>query len=407
MKTKGIHYSRVIAFTGLLSLLLIYILLWRSMISDPALRSGSDFSGLYTYARIFQTRGIAYINDPQEQQRVQSEIVGRQVHPILYTHLPMNAPLASLLVDEDYVGSFQRWAMVLLVVNALNTWLLMRLVNVRAFQWEHIVVLSAGAFLFFPTFSGFLNGREEVFLLLGLILWVCGLSSKRDFLAGLGLSLACIRPQLALMLAIPFLFRQRRVFYGFALGGAVLAGANLALVGMDGAVKYMESVRYIENTVWYEAHALDMPTLSGIIRRNFILENPAPARAFVWASYGLGIAAFSWLWHRSAVIEEPQLGLVSIGAVFLAPYAHYHDLILLLIPLFCLIRIFLKLEFAKGYPLAMGPLVVSLLTMLGFVGSETLKFPLAYGLMILLAGLSAGSDRIIHGRSVRAPAGEL
>jgi hypothetical protein len=55
----------------------------------------------------------------------------------------------------------------------------------------------------------------------------------------------------------------------------------------------------------------------------------------------------------------------------------------------------------------MGPLVVSLLTMLGFVGSETLKFPLAYGLMILLAGLSAGSDRIIHGRSVRAPAGEL
>ena len=394
----NINYRRIFAFAGLFSLLLIYIFLWIFMIADPKMRSGSDFSGLYTYGRIFETRGIAYIHDIEEQKKIQGEIVGHEVAPIVYTHLPMNAPLAAALVDEDYVGSFKRWAIVLLLLNALNVHLLARLLKSIRFTKENLLILCMGTFLFFPTFSGFINGREDVILLLGVILWVAGVLSKKYFLAGLGLSLTAIRPQMALILAIPFFFRHRNVFWGFALGSSLLAGINLAVDGIDGAVKYVESIRYIENTVWLETHSYDMPTISGIIRRNFVFDDPDPARTLVWICYVLGIAVFSVAWHRSAEITEKHLGLASTASIFLLPYAHYHDLILLLIPIFCFIRIFGRRNVMDQYYLSIGPLVVSLLAGMGFAGSGNMKFPIAYAIMLGLGILLIGSDKVIRNR---------
>lgn len=394
----NLNYRRIFAFAGSFSLLLVYIFLWAFMIADPKMRSGSDFSGFYTYGRIFETRGIAFIHDIEEQKRIQGEIVGYEVAPIVYTHLPMNAPLAAALVDENYVASFKRWAVVLLLLNALNVHLLIRLLKPISFTKENLVILSMGTFLFFPTFSGFINGREDVILMLGTAAWVAGVLSKRYFLAGLGLSLTAIRPQMALILAIPFFFRHRNVFWGFALGGSLLAGINLAVDGIDGAVKYIESIRYIENTVWYETHSFDMPTLSGIIRRNFEFADPGPVKILVWACYGLGIAAFSMIWHRSAGINEKHLGLISTASIFLLPYAHYHDLILLLIPIFCLIRIFGKWNVADRYYLSIGPLVISVLAAMGFAGSGIMKFPIAYAIMLGLGILLIESDKLIGGR---------
>lgn len=389
---RGLNYRRVFAFTGLFSLFLIYIFLWLDMIEDPAQRSGSDFSGLYTYGRIFQTRGIAYIHDFDEQKRVQSEIVGYEVVPIIYTHLPFNAPLAAVLVDEDYVGSFKRWVVVLLLVNALNAAMLVTLLETDMFTKEQILFIGIGAFLFFPTFSGFVNGREDMFFLSGVILWVWGVLSRKYFLAGLGLCLTAIRPQLALILAIPFLFRHRNVFWGFVLGCSVLAGINLALVGIDGAWMYVDSIRYIENTVWYEAHSFDMPTLSGILRRNFEFIDPEPVKSIVWLCYGLGIAVLSVYWYRCPQVDEMHLGVLTTGAIFLLPYAHYHDLILLLIPIFCLVRRLTRQNTVDQYYLAISPLIVSFLTALSFAGSGALKFPITYFVMFALVWLLIGSD---------------
>jgi hypothetical protein len=276
--------------------------------------------------------------------------------------------------------------------------LLVRLVEANQFTKEHLFILGMGTFLFFPTFSGFMNGREDMFLLLGVILWVSGILSRKYFLAGLALSLTVVRPQIALILAIPFFFRHRNVFWGFVLGSSILAAINLALVGTDGALKYIESIRYIENTVWNEPHSFDMPTISGIIRRNFELDNPAPAKAFVWACYVLGIAAFCVVWRRSPEINEKHLGLLPIASIFLLPYSHYHDLILLLIPIFCLIRIAGKQNGLDPNYLAMGPLAVSVVALLGFAGSGTLKFPIIYLIMFALGTLLIRWEKMIENR---------
>jgi hypothetical protein len=398
---KNLNYGRILVFAGLLSLLLVYIFLWSFMMADPKARSGSDFSGFYTYGRIFETRGVEFISDIDEQKKVQSEIAGYEVVPIVYTHLPVNAPLAAMLVDEDYVASFKRWAIILLLLNTLNIHLLIKWIDVRPFDRENLVILCMGAFLFFPTFSGFMNGREDGIVLLGMILWGWGVFSGKYFLAGLALSLTATRPHIALFLAIPFFFRHRNVFWGFVLGSSVLAALNIALVGIDGAFNYAESIRYIENTVWYESHSFDMPTISGIVRRNLSFNDMGPVKTAIWACYLLGIVLFCWYWHKSRDLDEKHIGLISIAAIFLLPYAHYHDLILLLIPIFCLIRLVQKQKgnMIPSYSLFVLPLVVSLLAAAGFAGSGQMKFPIVYGIMFVLAWLLLRPEKFFRNTS--------
>ena len=238
------------------------------MLADPNQRTRSDFMGFYNFGRIYQNRGIQYIYDIQEQQKIEEQVVGHPVTVIFYTHLPFIAPLAKLIVDENYVDSFKRWAVVLLLLNAVNVYLLVNMLEIKKFTKDNLFILYMGAFFFDPTFSGFINGQDIAILLFGAIVWARGMLSRNYFLAGLGLSLTTIRPQIALFLAIPFFFRHRTVFWGFVLGSLTLAAISVALLRMDGTLKFIESIRYIEGTIWRNSTRLtcrQFPASSGVI----------------------------------------------------------------------------------------------------------------------------------------------
>ena len=392
----NLDIRRMLALGGCFSLLLYFAFSWTSMLADPNQRTGSDFMGFYNFGRIYQTRGIQYIYDIQEQQKIEEQVVGRPVTVIFYTHLPFIAPLAKFIVDENYVDSFKRWAVVLLLLNAVNVYLLANMLEIKKFTKDNLFILYMGAFFFDATFSGFINGQDIAILLFGAIVWARGMLSRNYFLAGLGLSLTTIRPQIALFLAIPFFFRHRTVFWGFILGSLTLAVISVALLRIDGTLKFIESIRYIEGTIWREPHAFDMPTISGIIRRNFEILDPAPVKALIWIFYVLGIAGFCVWWRKSVEINEKHIGLIVLAAILLLPYAHYHELTLLLVPIFCLLRILEKNTAIQQYHLAVLPLVVSWLSILGFIGSGALKFPIVYVVMFLLAYLLITSGKILQ-----------
>ena len=139
-----------------------------------------------------------------------------------------------------------------------------------------------------------------------------------------------------------------------------------------------------------------MPTISGIIRRNFEILDPAPVKALIWIFYVLGIAGFCVWWRKSVEINEKHIGLIVLAAILLLPYAHYHELTLLLVPIFCLLRILEKNTAIQQYHLAVLPLVVSWLSILGFIGSGALKFPIVYVVMFLLAYLLITSGKILQ-----------
>ena len=392
----NINFRRILAFVGIFSLALYFSLSWSNLLADPDQRTGSDFMGVYVFGRITQTIGIQHLYEIAEHQKIEEQVVGHPVTPIFYTHLPFMAPIAAAIVSQDYLVSFKRWALVLLLLNALSVYLLANLLDLKRFTRENALILILGAFFFDPTVSGFMNGQDTAILLLGAALWTWGMFSRRDFLAGLGLSLTTVRPQAALLLAVPFLFRHRNVFWGFVLGSSILAGLSLWLLKMDGTLKFLDSLRYIESTIWVEPHSFDMPTISGIIRRNFTVTNPSLAKAFVWSCYLAGLAGFSLWWYKSPEIDERHIGLIILAAIFLLPYAHYHELTLLLIPIFCLIRILQRQDTVQPYYLAVLPLIVSWLSALGFLGSGWLKFPIIYTVMFALAYLLMTSGKILQ-----------
>jgi len=392
----NINFRRILAFVGIFSLALYFSLSWSNLLADPDQRTGSDFMGVYVFGRITQTVGIQHLYEIAEHQKIEEQVVGHPVTPIFYTHLPFMAPIAAAIVSQDYLVSFKRWAVLLLLLNALSVALLANLVDLKRFTRENALILILGAFFFDPTVSGFMNGQDTAILLLGAALWTWGMFSRRDFLAGLGLSLTTVRPQAALLLAVPFLFRHRNVFWGFVLGSSILAGLSLWLLKMDGTLKFLDSLRYIESTIWVEPHSFDMPTISGIIRRNFTVTNPSLAKAFVWSCYLVGVAGFSLWWYKSSEIDERHIGLIILAAIFLLPYAHYHELTLLLIPIFCLIRMLQRQDTVQPYYLAVLPLIVSWLSALGFLGSGWLKFPIIYTVMFALAYLLMTSGKILQ-----------
>lgn len=393
---RRLNYRRIFTIVGILSLLLYFILTWMNMMANPDQRTGSDFIGFYNFGRIYQLKGIQSIYDIAEQQKIEEQVVGRPVTVIFYTHMPFLAPIARALVNEDYLASFRRWAIILLVLNAVNVYLLINTLNVQKFSKENLFLLCVAAFLFDPTFSGFMNGQDIAILLFGVIVWMWGTLHEKYFLAGLGLSLATIRPQIALFLVIPFLFRNRQVFWGFALGALTLAAISVGLLKVNGTLKFIDSLRYIESTIWYEKHSFDMPTVSGIIRRNFTVTNVALAKGFVWTYYFLGIIGFSTWWYRSQEITEKHIGLIVLAGIFLVPYAHYHELTLLLIPIFCILRILQRDESSPPYYLVVLPLIVSWLSALGFIGSGAMKFPMVYFIMLSLGYLLITEGRIMQ-----------
>jgi hypothetical protein len=391
---RRIDLRRILTIAALFSLILYYSIYWIRLLNDPDQRTGSDFMGVYVFGRIAQTIGIQHLYDIGEHQRIEEQVVGHPVTVIFYTHLPFMAPLAAAIVTQDYIQSFKRWAILLLTLNAVSIYVLSNLVDMKRFTRENWWILLLGAFFFDPTVSGFMNGQDTALLLLGAALWAWGMFSKKYFLAGLGLSLTVVRPQAALFLAIPFLFKHRNVFWGFVLGSSVLAGLSIGLLKLDGTVKFLDSLRYIDGTTWTQTHSFDMPTISGIIRRNFTVTNISLAKSFVWACYILGIVAFCIWWYKSEEIGERQIGLIAIAAIFLLPYAHYHELTLLLIPIFCVLRILQEQNTVPQYYLAVLPLVVSWLSAIGFTGSGILKFPIVYLIMISLGYLLLTNGKI-------------
>jgi Glycosyltransferase family 87 len=388
------HPRRLFTNVGLLSLALIYILSWINMIDDPKQRTGSDFIGFYSFGRIAQIQGFENIYNVKAQENIEEAVVGFQIIPEFYTHVPFIAALADLIVDSNYINSFIRWAIVLLFLNAASSYLLVRILPQGDFEKEETFCLFAGVFLFFPAFSAFMNGQDDAILLLGLAVWLWGIFSERPFLAGLGLSLTTVRPQTALFLAIPFLFNQRKVLWGFALGGLILIIISWALVKTEGMVSFINSLKVIESTIWTEPHTLDMPTISGMIRRNFKVIDITLVRNLIWGCYLAGIIVFCMVWHKSKEILEKQIGLLALFSILLIPYAHYHDLVILLIPIFCLIRVLSSRKIIKTGLLSTLPLIVSLIAMIGFAGLGYLKFPLIYLVMLILGYLLLFPDHI-------------
>ncbi len=321
---------------GIISLSLIYIILWAQMITNPAERTGTDFIAFYTAGRVAREHGVAHVYNIAYQQEIQEKLLGFSLanhQPLLYNHLPFLIPLLYLIIQKNYILSFFLWLLLLFIVYGASFLLLFHILPQNWHKKTKKRLILSG-FLFFPLFSSLLLGQDTAFLFLGVTLFLYGIRREEDALAGLGLAITTVRPHLSLVLALPLLFKKRKAFLHFLVFGGGLALFSFALLGTAGTKSFINILKLSGAGEWYGMQEAAMFNLSGLLIRLFPALPIQTVHIIGWSAYLLAIIALAFTQKRAEKLQDEHLSLSIIFSLFFAPHLHYHDLSLLLIPLF-------------------------------------------------------------------------
>jgi hypothetical protein len=360
--------------------------LWVRLINDPVERTGADFIHFYSAGRVAQEYGFSRVYDLKLQQNFEQEQVGFVLAPgqiMPFNHLPYLIPLLRLVMSKNYIASFYRWDAIMIVLFILALFVLSRSVKKPGLERISILIAAIGGILFLPVFVSLQNGQDTAILFLGAAIWVYGLLSGKDLLAGLGLSLTTVRPHIALLLAIPILFRYRKVLLGFLLGSGALAVFSVLILGANGMKQFIDVLLLTAGGNWYGTHQEAMLNLIGLLLRTLPIRAEI-IRGIGWAFYGLTLIFLCILWSRKTDLQDGRIGLTITLIVFAVPHLHFHDLSLLLIPIYELIRFSAQGRFLKKETALVLPIAVSLILLLSNA-AFWLHYTIPYLIMLALA----------------------
>jgi hypothetical protein len=383
---KRVDFRRVFVIAGLASLAVVYAVLWVRMITSPAERTGSDFMAFYAAGRVAQNEGAAQVYSLSLQQAVQEQVVGFDVLPeqiLPYYHPPFLVPLLEVLVNSDYVESYMRWTIFQASLYLAGAGVLVGLLSAESFKRGQILLVLAGLLTFFPLFVSLLNGQDTALLFLGATLWLAGLLAGREWLAGLGLALMTVRPHIALLLAIPFVFRRRAVWWWFLLDAGVLGVVSIFAVGIQNIRNFVQLLLLSAGGEGYGIQEQAMVNLIGLLTRLIPGLGTQIIHWIGWSVYFGTLIGLCVLWRRSRIINEILIGLATTLAVFAVPHLHYHDLTLLLVPIVAAQLVLMRGGFMRAREAALAPLVVSFILLFGSL-LPALKYNVPYLVMILL-----------------------
>ena len=313
-------------------------LIWYGIIMwhfKPDPHQPTDFIIFYTAGRIAATGRYDLIYDLEAQRAVHQELLGvpLAVNQFLpFNHPPMFVPLIQLIAGGNYTTSYWGWVAILAAFLVAAMIVFNRLLQAEKMEAGSRWLLILVSVLFYPLFISLFRGQDSVIVFLGVMLWMYGLLSNRDALSGAGLALAVLRPQVALMLAIPFLVKRRKVWWWFCGFASLLAIYSLLLVGWNGVRDFFFLIGVSAQGQWYGMEQRAMLNFTGLVMRLFPQGNLNIIHTVAWGLFCVGLAMLSIWWKRSPEIRLRQIVVAVTFSVFAAPHLFYHDLTLLLIP---------------------------------------------------------------------------
>ena len=378
---KKINSQRLILITGLTALVISYSLLWIRMMNDPVENTGSDFITYYTVGVIANRYGLENVYDFQLQKAVEEEIVGFKIadaNVMPYNHIPLINPLLALLagaVGGRYLLGLSVWAVVLLLVYIPAVWILLQ---IRAELLEASFVNLMAFVLFFPLFVSLLNGQDTFLLFLGAVLLVSGVLNHKDWSAGMGLALMTVRPQIALMMALPFIFTNRRIWWRFCVSALLFVLISIIPLGVSGVKDFLN----IMSTAVVGSKDTAMFNIIGFLSRALPAGQARTIQLIGWGAYVLGVIGLCILWKKCKEVDERVLGLALVLSLLVSPHLVYHDLTLLMIPLVIAIWKGVEAGLLLKKDATSVILIISVLLLLSFVQTAA-----QYAAVYLLIGV--------------------
>ena len=383
------HMRGVLAVALLLGtwLMLIasYVRQWIGVYELPGL-GGIDFISFYTAGRIARAGTYRQLYDLATHYAIQSAIVGPDFVPggvIMSQHPPFLAPLLGLISFDDFKAAYLAWSAILCCVLVLCCIVAARFLRANDVEQRSAVVLAIGAALFYPVFISVLKGQDTAFVLLGALVWMWGLHTRHERIAGVALALVWLKPQLGLAIAIPLLAARNRSAWWFCGATALLGLYSLLLVGWGGLVDLLGLMRLSAAGWGYGTNQDAMFNFLGLMIRTAPALDSATLDALKWTVYLLTIAGLCWFWwNRRDALSVREIGVAIPFMLFASPHLHQHDLSLLVLP--ALGALALWWSRVRGREIALLVLlpVLSLLQIFSDLYSRVLHYAAGYALMI-------------------------
>lgn len=196
--------------------------------------------------------------------------------------------------------------------------------NLRA-RWTLAAALLFLSFM--PLGRALQYGQVSLFLLLLYCACFAAVQSERPYLAGILLSLALIKFQIALPVVLLFLiWRQWRFVAGFVSGAAALTLISIPITGLKGLFAYLHSLASMAsqtgNETKFAMFSAQMPDLYGF----FHTLSPGPLGYVL--TIVCSLAVIVW-----AATRKPSLPLALLAGLLVASHLYLYDLTLLLLPI--------------------------------------------------------------------------
>jgi hypothetical protein len=322
--------------------------LWNTFIHTPELLYHNDFLIQYTAGQILQKFGGHFLYNPDIQLSIQQQIIPENKSDLVllpFNHPPILAPLFSIISKLPFLPAYITWICIQLFLLALCLWIIKsKWINgTQGLQKQFVYLLSL--ILFYPIFISILKGQDSIVVFFAVVIWITAIVQRQYILAGIFLAFCLLRPQIALVLAVPFLFIQSKVWWSFVITAGLMVFCSLALVGFTGVFDYIAILSATAQNSQYIMNQEATVNFIGLLIRLFPEANPSLIQGIGWIYYFLAIIVLSVIfkkaWHQYMLTQNRShllwaIALLILVAVFFSPYLHYHDLLLLLIPIIIL-----------------------------------------------------------------------
>jgi alpha-1,2-mannosyltransferase len=316
----------------LIGVLIIEIVLAVTLVphADRSLIQSTDFVNFYEAASIIRQGKGAMLYRRETQDPVLQSILG---HPSnqYFLHPPFEAaalaPLSYLKIEQAFVV----WSLINAGLLGLMPLVLMPYAPVAA-KRPYLGLLG---FAFLPALTALTLGQDSILLLFIISSAYLLISKELELAAGLVLALALIKFQyLLILLPLLLVWRKSRVVAGFAVGGAFLVFVSWLIVGTGGLIEYVRFVRSFDLHSGYGG--LNQALM--VNWRGFLagIGKAEPSSAYFWVGEIILLlpGLFCLRVPQTARTRALIFALFIAVALAAAPYAHFPDMTVLLLPIF-------------------------------------------------------------------------
>ena len=221
---------------------------------------------------------------------------------------------------------------------------------------------------FLPLYISLWQGQDTAFLFLGVAFWCIGILKKQDWLIGVGIAFATVRPHISIALALPPLIRHSKSWWRYLLPTGMLAITSVIMLDFKGTAEFINLLLISSEGNWFGMNLAAMLNLLGLFLRIFQLSDSDTISIIGWLIYLTSLALICTLWKFSKMEDVRLISLTILIACITAPHLHLHDLTLLIFPILFIVKD--RSAVNSDLRWLMLPVMISLFLVLGLLLNE-------------------------------------